>query len=532
MDNTNNTHSYRDNCSNSSKDYLERAARAVDKGDKTLGIHLYLAAFERAVHENLVPSNDSLEGMEAAWKLAVDTRQRSLAEHIFEKLEPFWSPEEMAQHADQLQRLALDKLEEFGLTREAIEDMAEMVNQDLMGITPDILCHFENAENTDAQPLLPTNTAADNQEGQDASKDNHAVSASDSSPIQLPGTPLSFPEKLAALASNKMAENASSKSPETSQAPGEKVSDPMPHEQMNYRSVVGFESVISQMAKLGIGRSDDPQFQSFIAQLNQRHGLSQMPSLGTIVFSSEAREDANYFMLATVGEMGLPAVRMRMDTNIHGQPVLYVMASADMRQRMTAFARGNFDLPAVLVLEDLDLWDLPLFDGSAGSQQGLIQMQVSRGAREALALIQTAFDTPEVTVFISATNPEAIDERFSDALGIHRIIPIALPDAAERQAVWNEAQRMHPSLGGLNVSKLMEYSKGLSRFDIFSVASEAVDRAYRESLEAGEFRAVDEDDVLVRLSTFFPLESDEYRRMEDEVANHFAQSNLDDLLNA
>ena len=46
----------RDNRSNSSEDYLMRASSAVDAGDKTLGIHLYMAAFERAKHENLVPS--------------------------------------------------------------------------------------------------------------------------------------------------------------------------------------------------------------------------------------------------------------------------------------------------------------------------------------------------------------------------------------------------------------------------------------------------------------------------------------------
>ena len=54
---------YQDNRSNSSSDYLRRAAIAVNAGDKILGVHLYLAAFERALAENIVPSNEVLEGM-------------------------------------------------------------------------------------------------------------------------------------------------------------------------------------------------------------------------------------------------------------------------------------------------------------------------------------------------------------------------------------------------------------------------------------------------------------------------------------
>ena len=517
MEDINSANSYQDNRSNSSKDYLQRAARAVDMGDKTLGIHLYLAAFERAVHENLLPSNDSLEGMEIAWKLAVDTRQRSLAEYIFEKLEPFWTPEEMASHADELQRLALDKLEEFGLTREAIEDMAEMVNQDLLGITPDVLCHFEDMEamaqdkkeNTDE---LNSSSEAPISSHQEA--ETHESASSDVSPKN--NTPsFEMPHLIFSKSQKKQVKEKEAPAPV----------------RFDYRSISGFESVIEKMGKLGIGKSRDRQFQDFISMLNVRHGLSQMPSTGTLIFSSEAREDANYFMVATVGEMGLPAVRMRMETNMQGQPVLFVMASADMRQRLSSVSRAGFNLPAILILEDLDLWDLPLFDYTSDEQPGFIQMQMSRGAREALALIQTALDTPEVTVFISAAHPEHIDERFSEALGIHRIIPIALPNDQERKSVWRAAQQAHPSLRGLDVLEMVKYSKGLSRFDIFAVTTEAVEYAYRESVASGEFRAVATSDILLRLSNFFPLESQEYQNMEDVVVKEFSRTNFDDLLN-
>ena len=39
---------FQDSRSNSSQAYLKRAASAVAEGDSVLGIHLYLAAYERA----------------------------------------------------------------------------------------------------------------------------------------------------------------------------------------------------------------------------------------------------------------------------------------------------------------------------------------------------------------------------------------------------------------------------------------------------------------------------------------------------
>ena len=114
---------FQDGCSNSSAAYLQRAASAVEAGDRVLGIHLYLAAYERALQEQMVPSDEAIEGMVEAWRLAVDTKQRSLAEYIFEKLEPFWQPDEVARHADELQRMAFDKLEEYGFDRDTTSKM-------------------------------------------------------------------------------------------------------------------------------------------------------------------------------------------------------------------------------------------------------------------------------------------------------------------------------------------------------------------------------------------------------------------------
>ena len=67
------------------------------------------------------------------------SQERSIAEYIFEKMEPFLTSDEVAGCAEQLQRMALDKLEEFGLSREDLEDMTDMISQDFLGMGGNVL---------------------------------------------------------------------------------------------------------------------------------------------------------------------------------------------------------------------------------------------------------------------------------------------------------------------------------------------------------------------------------------------------------
>lgn len=570
--------------SNSSQAYLQRAASAVEEGDIVLGIHLYLAAYERALRENRIPSEAVLEGMTKAWDLAIRAKQRSLAEYIFEKLEAFWTPEEMARHAQELQELAFDKLEEYGLDRSLVEDMADMVSQDLMDATDDVLYRYDGdvVDNT----ALPLKRSAKN--GQLSSKAENdklnetsvkgsvssgaeqkaANQGSQSNPSDDPAS-VSKEKDIAALNSAALTSSSSeernggvhnednagvdkgaleiesavipSDSPLaaafaqlTNLATGaaSKETQEAPQQQFNYRNLVGFDKAIASMAKLGVGRAKDPEFAQFLEMLNFRHGMPGMPGLGTLIFRSPAREDANCFMVATVGELGLPAVRMRLDRNAMGQVVLCVMASPNFKARLSGVSRSGFDSPTVVVLEDLDLWDLPFFDGSFDDVQSLLTIQLSRGAREALALVQAALTSPEATVLISASEPSEIDPFFWDLIGGHRFVDIDLPDEDERRKIWLSEQSQHPSMRGLNRGQLVDFSRGLSRFEIYAISNESVEEAYRESVAQNTFCAVETDKVLMRLSNFQPLESEEYKRMEDLAVDHFRKelANIDDLL--
>lgn len=570
--------------SNSSQAYLQRAASAVEEGDIVLGIHLYLAAYERALRENRIPSEAVLEGMTKAWDLAIRAKQRSLAEYIFEKLEAFWTPEEMARHAQELQELAFDKLEEYGLDRSLVEDMADMVSQDLMDATDDVLYRYDGdvVDNT-ALPLKRSakngqlSSKAENDKLNEASvkgsvssgaEQKAANQGSQSNPSDDPAS-VSKEKDIAALNSAALTSSSSeernggvhnednagvdkgaleiesavipSDSPLaaafaqlTNLATGaaSKETQEAPQQQFNYRNLVGFDKAIASMAKLGVGRAKDPEFAQFLEMLNFRHGMPGMPGLGTLIFRSPAREDANCFMVATVGELGLPAVRMRLDRNAMGQVVLCVMASPNFKARLSGVSRSGFDSPTVVVLEDLDLWDLPFFDGSFDDVQSLLTIQLSRGVREALALVQAALTSPEATVLISASEPSEIDPFFWDLIGDHRFVDIDLPDEDERRKIWLSEQSQHPSMRGLNRGQLVDFSRGLSRFEIYAISNESVEEAYRESVAQNTFCAVETDKVLMCLSNFQPLESEEYKRMEDLAVDHFRKelANIDDLL--
>ena len=570
--------------SNSSQAYLQRAASAVEEGDIVLGIHLYLAAYERALRENRIPSEAVLEGMTKAWDLAIRAKQRSLAEYIFEKLEAFWTPEEMARHAQELQELAFDKLEEYGLDRSLVEDMADMVSQDLMDATDDVLYRYDGdvVDNT-ALPLKRSakngqpSSKAENDKLNEASKKGSISSgveqktANPSSQNNPSDDPASVSKEKDFAALNPAALTSSSSEErnggvhnednagvdkgaleiESAVIPSDsplaaafaqltnlatgaasKETQEAPQQQFNYRNLVGFDKAIASMAKLGVGRAKDPEFAQFLEMLNFRHGMPGMPGLGTLIFRSPAREDANCFMVATVGELGLPAVRMRLDRNVMGQVVLCVMASPNFKARLSGVSRSGFDSPTVVVLEDLDLWDLPFFDGSFDDVQSLLTIQLSRGAREALALVQAALTSSEATVLISASEPSEIDPFFWDLIGDHRFVDIDLPDEDERRKIWLSEQSQHPSMRGLNRGQLVDFSRGLSRFEIYAISNESVEEAYRESVAQNTFCAVETDKVLMRLSNFQPLESEEYKRMEDLAVDHFRKelANIDDLL--
>lgn len=533
----NSSPSQNDDFDNSSADYLRRAAQACAAGDAVLGLHLYLAAFEKGVHSAPVPSDETLEGLRQAWSLACKLKERSLAEYVFEKLEPFLSSEEVAACAEQLQRLALDKLEEFGLTREDLEDMTDMISQDFLGIDSSRMMKVEHITLPQTTPSLrpgaiTTLVSKRNKEEDFAAQDEgEAIQEAFAESKEDQANP---DQEDAVQALQTRTETLAAHVAEAMEAVVQ--DDPDAHavvssiERISYSDIVGYDDAVSLMRDFGLGMQDDPQFQSLVSLLNARHGLERMPAADAILFRSPAREDANRFMAATVGELGLPALRMRMEENLQGMPVLCVMAQADNQPKLNT-SRNAFEGAGVLMLEDLDLWMSPMSDPSE-ELGGLMFATLSRGAREAISLIRSAAENPEVFVLATSSESGEIDPFFYDLLEPLSIVDIDFPTVSERADIWAEIVRDHPSLRGVEQADLVRLSSGMPRYDIYMAAREAIEDAYKASLVARQYVAVTADNLFEKLAAYQPLDSDEYRALEDAVIEDFRREldNLDELL--
>ncbi|MEG2932108.1 MAG: ribonucleotide reductase subunit alpha [Gordonibacter sp.] len=526
---TNSSPSQNDEYDNSSStDYLRRAAQASAAGDAVLGMHLYLAAFERGAHGAYAPDDEAIDGLRQAWSLACKLKERSLAEYIFEKLEPFLAPGEVSACAEQLQRLALDKLEEFGLTREDLEDMTDMISQDFLGIDAPRLMQVEHV-------TLPS-VFGSGLKVSGKTKAETVVDAADSEQAAVKKETLALgADTVETTALDASAERTAAIVP-AAQAAEDGVDDADAHavvvslERITYADIVGYRDTVALMRDFGVGMQGDAQFQDLVSLLNARHGLDSMPAADAILFRSPAREDANRFMVATLGELDMPTIRMRMEENLQGMPVLCVMAQADNQPKLNA-ARNTFEGPGVLLLEDLDLWVSPYAD-PLDEMGGFVFSSLSRGARETIGLIRSAAESPDVFVLASASEEGEIDPFFYDLLEPLSIVDIDYPTPAERADIWMEIAREHPSLRSICRADLVKYSEGMPRYDMYLAAREAVEEAYKAGLMTRRYVAVTKDNLFEKLAAYQPLDSAEYHALEDAVVVDFRREleHLDDLL--
>ena len=607
-----------------SAEYLTKASDAYAAGDFVLAMHLYLAAYEMAMGDPALPEQVAVRSLRAAWNLACQLKERSMAEYVFEKLEPFLSSTEASDCAERLQDLALDRLEQFGFSRAELEDMADMLSQEFLGGQAPFV-HMEQFTlpgvgsaarrddgRFDLSPLLDAIDAAaasgelDAQQAADGMNDERATddaedadaasAQSDSAgasgdaeatgeltladalgALESFGLPLDLSkplsdQEIAELVHEAQDEDASrvaaareriqayqnAQAGQQDNADGEAQADqalqPVPpaqpacssdddlpsmpeelgapkREQLTYRNLAGYDETISVMHDLGIGLSRDRGFQNFVEMMNHRHGLDRMPAVDSLLFRSPAREDALRFIDATVGELNLPVLRMSMEEGFQGLPVLCITTRNDNQPRLNR-AQNRFEGPATLVLEDLDLWIAPTETELPEGIGGFVMANISRGAREAMNFIRAAVENPDVYVLVSAAMDGEIDPVFLDLLEPMTIVDIELPTERERAAIWTEIVRDHPSMRTLDRVGLMRYSAAMPRYDIYMAAREAVEDAYKLGLIMRSYQPVTPQNIYDKLAACQPLDSKEYKALEDEVIRDFRHDldHLEDLL--
>ncbi|WP_251178802.1 ribonucleotide reductase subunit alpha [Adlercreutzia agrestimuris] len=517
--NANNSPSHNNERDVSYAEYLTRAQAALATGDLQLSMHLYLTAFERARKESgsVIP-DAALLGLRHAWELACELKERSMAEYIFERLAPYLSSEEMSQCTHQLQELALDKLEEFGLSREELEDMTDMISKDLLEFGDARIVKIDQVPPSFMSPGFPK-------------LKNTMGKMPDVSAGANPVEGLNENAQSDAQAETAKTESVATPSFGTAKQAASKTQEGIYPEHLTYKDLVGYDRVVELMRDLGVGMKNDESYQDLVTLLNARHGVDSAPALDSMLFRSSVREDADRFVMATVGELGLPAVRMRMEENIQGHPVLCVMAQADTQAKFVP-SRMSFDGPGILVLEDLDEWVAPSTDLNPEELNGLMLASLNRGAREAVALIRAAVDNPEVYVFASAAQTTEIDPFFYTLLEPLTIVDISSPTDEERRQIWHELACDHPSMRGINEDDLVRYSANLARFDLYMAARDALEEAYKASLVSRSYIPVTRDNLFDKLAACQPLDSDEYKALEDAVLKDFSASleHLEDIL--
>ncbi len=622
------------NCDNHAAGYFNKAVEACASGDLLLGLHLYLAAYEKAAADATVPVSAEVTALREAWRLACDLKERSMAEYVFEKLEPYLTGGEIAECAVKLQELALDRLEQYGFSREDLQDMAESISQDLLGENahvvkvenisipnmgmfgvPNVAAEatvVETAPHVAPQPdAAPESTPAPSAEAapepapafgnepghRGSSKPPHvamgvadvndfnpydefrtssvgksyhsatvegsgayvftrdeeragelaryqaeaaeaakAASTTDqveqgeqpaqpAQPVQ-PAKPVQ-PESAAGKVD--LAKVASSIAAESAPAASETLA--FNDSTLNYRNLVGYNEAIAVMRDIGVGLQNDPGFLSFVRMLNDHHGLDHMPAVDTLLFRAPVIEDAIRFVDATAGELGLPVLRMSMEEGMGGMPVLCVTTQGNNRPRMN-HAHNRFDGPGILVIEDLDAWSLPEMPENAEGIGNFIMANISRGAREAVNLIRSAVEDPNVYVLSTATTMGEPDPFFYELLEPITIVDIGYPTEKERGDIWASIADNHPSMRNVNREELVRLSEGLARYDLYMAAREAVEDAYKMGLVQRMYVPVTPQNLYDKLAACQPLDSDRYRELEEAVINDFRNDldHLEDLL--
>lgn len=518
-----------------SLDYLNAAQCAQQEGNDSLAQALYLAAYHSAVKEGVATEDVFIEGIKQAWFLATTNKQRTLAEYLFTIIEPYLSQDELNQYAIRLQDLAFEKLEQFGVERHEIEQALDGVRDAAKEIVPHVLEHHVSHEDNNAT------SESDSKSRSSASSTDSGTNSTDSaSSTSASSTSASSTDKPKRNnAHNDKEDEPAAVTPEIlpflSQlfqgvpgtitafgipAPGQKA--PAPQHRLTYANMPGFETAINRMHSLGIGIQNNPELKKFITFLNEQHGLSGVPVPDAFVFRAAAREDASHFMEATLGEIGLPGMRIQVDENVHGDVVLCVMAQSGAGIRLNS-SKGLIDGSGVLLLEDIDLWGhlLPFdecFDESCSyaGPSGL-----SRGAYEAARLIRSAIENPDVYVLATCSNEANTNEGIFYVLEPFTVIDIDNPNTQERAMLWKDLMKEHPSLRNANLQTLVACSEEMPRFDIYMAAREAVEESYKNSLAAKEYCPLSTADVCEKLALYQPLDSQEYRTLEEHVIRSF-----------
>ena len=493
--------------------HANEAHKAQDSGDIRLAVHLYLAAFEEASADGGEPDQSDIDNLRTALELAFDQKERSLAEHIYDRLEPYMTDEELGTYEVRLQNLALDKLSEYGISRTELENVADMISDEigasvkLRSVTP--IAHIE----AEAEVI-------DDDEPED---DEETPQLEDVVPSieDFMKNPQQAMERIAGAIMGA----AQGDDQQAAKAPAKNARK---NNVFDFSSLVGFDAAIEAAHGVGLCVDNDPAYTELIKELKAKHGVDGLSGAGSFIVRTSSRDDASHFMDAVVGELGYPAMRVSMVDAGAGVPVLQVNVSSDRHPRFSQ-GRFQFDTPSTLVLDDVDLWAPQLLEMCLASEVEDQQVAASiRQARESICMLKGAVENPGITVVASVGSDMPDSQALNELLYPMRIVDIYMPTDQERRDIWDQLADRHPSMRCLNRQKLTELSRNLSRCELQLVARDSLEDAYRAGLRAHRYVPVTQDIVFERLASMQPLDSEEFSSLQEAVVQEF-RAGIEDL---
>ncbi|MDR3053168.1 MAG: hypothetical protein LBU48_04850 [Coriobacteriales bacterium] len=464
--------------------FLDAADAAAMQGNARLAIHLYCAAFETLSQPTFSPSGRAIKGLQEAWQLAYELGDRSMAETILSDLMPYVDPQEIEQGTRKLQELAVSQLEEFGLSRDDLKNMASMVSAEIMQVDSDELM--------DSLKQVLDHIGLDD-------KPQLAVQKLQRAALAPAGTP--------PKAVHKQQEQQAV---------------------LNYALIAGYGSTLERMREFGFQPAGDFAFKSFVEQAATLHGVQDLALLESFVFYGPSREDVAFFAHATAAEIGWPVLDIAVDLDKQGSGSIKLSGPF----RGSPFGPPDLTeipMPCTVLIENIDF----LQDMFANEQKALLRndcQQRRNGGRsvqaEVMAYLRALINKDGVFVIVTAQKPNVVREPLAGLISPLVEIEVAPPKLDERKDIWLRFSKDHPSFKSLDFERLSRLSEGISRRDLVVAGRASVETAYRDSLRTGRHREVSFGEVLAQLASFIDHGSAIYRELEDVAVAEFA-SNLD-----
>lgn len=494
--------------------FLDAANDALQKGHSGLATHLFCAAFEVSQEKDYAPNDKVIEGLRTAWRLACDQGDRSMAETIFTHLVPYSTPKQMQNNMEELQGLAMNQLEDMGLSRDDVENMAGALGQE---ISENI-----DSENIDAaaiegimgqiQNMLFNGAAPD--EKIHVAHSGHAGHADDQ-----PVHPMV--EDIAKTVDSK---------PDVQQKAANQKSEDAPL--FDYDSLAGYGQALQEMRVYGFEGAGDEEYREFLQKASEMHGIRGLMLHDPFLFYGRSRDDVALFAQATAGEIGRPVVTMHVEMDDAGMGSIK-LAGPFRRSIFGSPDPTEFPSPCTFMVENVDM--LETIFNREEAEQLFIQPQQGNAQGnnmriEVTSYIHALMNRPGVFLIMTGTSPE-LSATLRRSVGAYQAIEISDPTYYERVDVWRKFAQDHPSFQGLNFNELAAMSEGADRRDIFDAGRVAVKTAYRASLKDHAIHNVTTGDVLVAMGSFLDHDSPTYGHVVDQAVSEFSHE-LDGLLDA